>query len=208
MASSPSLLIYSQPPTEEHFRKKQNLTQANARSFPKTICSTLFTLTINFSRKKGTWVIIATLRWKKKLCLDSLQYLLTWIMLRNLLVIFWKLLRVTMPRPGPLPRLQVLYSVSSAVDPSGHKSSYSCCSDSETRRRSWVCDRSLTWQQAQRRNEQRFSVKGAKGYAGSTVDQAHWGKLFLVNTSLNKDGDLSQSCSKYSLSCTLVIMFI
>lgn len=37
-----------------------------------------------------------------------------------------------MPRPGPLPKLQVLYLLSSAVVPSGHKSSYSCCSDSKT----------------------------------------------------------------------------
>lgn len=39
-------------------------------STEQTIFSTLFTLTIKFSRKKATWVMIATQRWKKKLSGD------------------------------------------------------------------------------------------------------------------------------------------
>lgn len=172
----------------------------------QTIFSTLFTVAINFSRKKATWVIIDKQRWKKKLCLeiDSLQYSLTWTMLRNLLVILWKLLRVTMARPGPRPRLQVRYSLSSAVDPSGHKSSYSCSSDSETRRHPSVWEPRLGTGTEMEYKTDGFSVEVAKGYADSTLGKVVFGKVLL----LTKGGTSARAAPKYSSSCKCIYLKI
>lgn len=207
MASSPSLLIYFQHPTEEHFRKKQNLTQTNARSFPRTNNFQHFIhSSYKFLKEKATWVIIDKQRWKKKLCLeiDSLQYSLTWTMLRNLLVILWKLLRVTMARPGPRPRLQVRYSLSSAVDPSGHKSSYSCSSDSETRRHPSVWEPRLGTGTEMEYKTDGFSVEVAKGYADSTLGKVVFGKVLL----LTKGGTSARAAPKYSSSCKCIYLKI
>lgn len=65
-----------------------------------------------------------------------------------------------------------------------------------------------TWQQAQRWNRKRFSVEAAKGYAGSTVYQAHLVKWSLVSILLTKRGTSARAAPKYSLSCTPVNVFL